>query len=187
MRILIIISRVLVGSLFIVSGLIKASRCVIEPPHPARKDYLGIMEELARFGEDAYRELIGSEGLLDYFYEVTPVDAGSRTLKDAINEAIRDWVTNVETTHYLLGSALGPHPYPRIVRDFQRIIGDDHIPITEDDDAPTSCLEPGVDGCWFSPLGVRHMTHCRVATGILIRYLCRLGIGTDDQDLGVLW
>ncbi|HDQ73026.1 MAG TPA: tryptophan synthase subunit beta [Chloroflexi bacterium] len=55
--------------------------------------------------------------------EVRPVDAGSRTLKDAINEAIRDWVTHVRTTHYLLGSALGPHPYPRIVRDFQRVIG----------------------------------------------------------------
>ncbi len=57
--------------------------------------------------------------------EVRSVDAGSRTLKDAINEAIRDWVTNVRTTHYLLGSALGPHPYPRIVRDFQRVIGDE--------------------------------------------------------------
>jgi tryptophan synthase beta chain len=57
--------------------------------------------------------------------EVRPVDAGSSTLKDAINEAIRDWVTNVRTTHYLLGSALGPHPYPRIVRDFQRVIGDE--------------------------------------------------------------
>jgi tryptophan synthase beta chain len=57
--------------------------------------------------------------------EVRPVDSGSRTLKDAINEAIRDWVTHVETTHYLLGSALGPHPYPRIVRDFQRVIGDE--------------------------------------------------------------
>ena len=57
--------------------------------------------------------------------EVHPVSSGSRTLKDAINEAIRDWVTNVETTHYLLGSALGPHPYPTIVRDFQSIIGDE--------------------------------------------------------------
>ena len=55
--------------------------------------------------------------------EVRPVSSGSRTLKDAINEAIRDWVTNVETTHYLLGSALGPHPYPTIVRDFQSVIG----------------------------------------------------------------
>jgi tryptophan synthase beta chain len=55
--------------------------------------------------------------------EVRPVDAGSRTLKDAINEAMRDWVTNVRTTHYLLGSVLGAHPYPTMVRDFQSVIG----------------------------------------------------------------
>ncbi len=55
--------------------------------------------------------------------EVRSVTSGSRTLKDAINEAIRDWVTNVETTFYLIGSAVGPHPYPRIVRDFQSVIG----------------------------------------------------------------
>lgn len=55
--------------------------------------------------------------------EVRPVSSGSRTLKDAINEAIRDWVTNVRTTHYLLGSVLGPHPYPTMVRDFQSVIG----------------------------------------------------------------
>ncbi len=55
--------------------------------------------------------------------EVRPVDSGSRTLKDAINEAIRDWVSNVGGTYYLLGSALGPHPYPTMVRDFQSVIG----------------------------------------------------------------
>ena len=55
--------------------------------------------------------------------QVRPVDSGTRTLKDAINEAIRDWVTNVADSHYLLGSALGPHPYPTIVRDFQAVIG----------------------------------------------------------------
>ena len=55
--------------------------------------------------------------------EVVPVSTGSRTLKDAINEAIRDWVTNVRTTHYILGSVLGPHPYPMVVRDFQSVIG----------------------------------------------------------------
>ena len=55
--------------------------------------------------------------------EVREVDSGSRTLKDAINEALRDWVTNVADTYYLLGSALGPHPYPRMVRDFQSVIG----------------------------------------------------------------
>ncbi len=54
---------------------------------------------------------------------VQPVESGSQTLKDAINEAIRDWVTNVRTTYYLLGSALGPHPYPMMVRDFQSVIG----------------------------------------------------------------
>jgi tryptophan synthase beta chain len=54
---------------------------------------------------------------------VEAVESGSKTLKDAINEAIRDWVTNVETTHYLLGSVLGPHPYPMMVRDFQSVIG----------------------------------------------------------------
>jgi tryptophan synthase beta chain len=57
--------------------------------------------------------------------EVIGVDAGSRTLKDAINEAMRDWVTNVHTSHYLLGSVLGAHPYPQIVRDFQKIIGEE--------------------------------------------------------------
>lgn len=57
--------------------------------------------------------------------EVRPVESGSRTLKDAINEAIRDWVTNVGDSYYLLGSALGPHPYPTIVRDFQSVIGDE--------------------------------------------------------------
>jgi tryptophan synthase beta chain len=57
--------------------------------------------------------------------EVIGVDSGSRTLKDAINEAMRDWVTNVRTSHYLLGSVLGAHPYPEIVRDFQKIIGEE--------------------------------------------------------------
>ena len=55
--------------------------------------------------------------------EVVPVDSGSRTLKDAINEAMRDWSENVATTHYVLGSALGPHPYPTMVREFQSVIG----------------------------------------------------------------
>jgi tryptophan synthase beta chain len=55
--------------------------------------------------------------------KVIPVSSGSRTLKDAINEAIRDWVTNASDTYYLLGSVVGPHPYPTIVRDFQSVIG----------------------------------------------------------------
>ena len=72
--------------------------------------------DIARQQPNVYRmKLLGAE--------VRPVSSGSRTLKDAINEAIRDWVTNVRDTHYLLGSALGPHPYPAMVRDFQAIIG----------------------------------------------------------------
>jgi tryptophan synthase beta chain len=57
--------------------------------------------------------------------QVVPVMTGSRTLKDAVNEAMRDWVTNVETTHYLLGTVAGPHPFPTMVRDFQKIIGEE--------------------------------------------------------------
>ena len=55
--------------------------------------------------------------------KVIPVQSGQKTLKDAINEAMRDWVTNVRDTHYLIGSAIGPHPFPTIVRDFQSVIG----------------------------------------------------------------
>ncbi|HTX49335.1 MAG TPA: tryptophan synthase subunit beta, partial [Caulobacteraceae bacterium] len=57
--------------------------------------------------------------------EVRPVTSGSATLKDAMNEALRDWVTNVEDTYYLIGSAAGPHPYPAMVRDFQKVIGEE--------------------------------------------------------------
>src|SRR5436305_298911 len=57
--------------------------------------------------------------------EVRPVSSGSRTLKDAINEAMRDWVASVESTHYCIGSVMGPHPYPWMVREFQRIVGEE--------------------------------------------------------------
>jgi tryptophan synthase beta chain len=77
--------------------------------------YMG-EEDIRRQALNVFRmKLLGAE--------VRPVGSGSRTLKDAINEAIRDWVTNVETTHYLLGSVVGPHPYPAMVRDFQSVIG----------------------------------------------------------------
>jgi tryptophan synthase beta chain len=73
-------------------------------------------EDMARQAPNVRRmRLLGAE--------VKGVDSGSRTLKDAINEAMRDWVTNVRTTHYLLGSVLGSHPYPMMVRDFQAVIG----------------------------------------------------------------
>jgi tryptophan synthase beta chain len=77
--------------------------------------YMG-EEDMRRQALNVYRmKLLGAS--------VEPVGSGSRTLKDAINESIRDWVTNVETTHYLIGSVVGPHPYPMMVRDFQSVIG----------------------------------------------------------------
>ncbi|HEY42325.1 MAG TPA: tryptophan synthase subunit beta [Dehalococcoidia bacterium] len=77
--------------------------------------YMGT-EDIRRQSMNVFRmKLLGAE--------VRPVDSGSRTLKDAVNEAIRDWVTNVETSYYLLGSSVGPYPYPMIVRDFQSVIG----------------------------------------------------------------
>ncbi|MFZ0661823.1 MAG: tryptophan synthase subunit beta [Acidobacteriaceae bacterium] len=77
--------------------------------------YMGV-EDMQRQELNVYRmRLLGAE--------VRGVNSGSKTLKDAINEAMRDWVTNVRTTHYLLGSVLGAHPYPTMVRDFQRVIG----------------------------------------------------------------
>jgi tryptophan synthase beta chain len=77
--------------------------------------YMG-EEDVQRQALNVYRmELLGAE--------VRPVGSGTRTLKDATNEAIRDWVTNVETTHYIIGSVVGPDPFPRMVRDFQSIIG----------------------------------------------------------------
>jgi Pyridoxal-phosphate dependent enzyme. len=57
--------------------------------------------------------------------KVTPVKTGTGTLKDAVNEAIRNWVTNIDDTFYVMGSVVGPHPYPTMVRDFQRVIGDE--------------------------------------------------------------
>jgi tryptophan synthase beta chain len=77
--------------------------------------YMGT-EDMERQSLNVYRmRLMGAK--------VTPVDSGSRTLKDAINEAMRDWTTNVRTTHYILGSVLGPHPFPVMIRDFQSVIG----------------------------------------------------------------
>lgn len=84
---------------------------------------LGIECEVYMGTEDMRRQALNVVRMRLLGAKVTEVDSGSRTLKDAINEAMRDWVTNVETTHYVLGSVLGAHPYPRMVRDFQVIIG----------------------------------------------------------------
>ena len=81
--------------------------------------YMGYKDMVRQKTNVLRMDLLGSK--------VHPVKSGSRTLKDAINEAIRDWITNVESTYYLIGSAVGPHPYPVMVRDFQRVIGDEII------------------------------------------------------------
>jgi tryptophan synthase beta chain len=73
--------------------------------------------------EDVRRQRLNVFNMRTMGAEVRPVETGSRTLRDAINEAMRDWMASVETTHYILGSVVGPHPFPRIVRDFQSIIG----------------------------------------------------------------
>ncbi len=84
---------------------------------------LGLTCEVYMGTEDMRRQALNVVRMRLLGASVTAVDSGSRTLKDAINEAMRDWVTNVETTHYVLGSVLGAHPYPMMVRDFQAIIG----------------------------------------------------------------
>jgi tryptophan synthase beta chain len=75
--------------------------------------------------EDTKRQALNVARMKLLGAEVVPVTSGSKTLKDAINEAMRDWVTNVETTHYLLGTVAGPHPFPEMVRDFHKIIGEE--------------------------------------------------------------
>jgi tryptophan synthase beta chain len=86
---------------------------------------LGLQCEVYMGADDMIRQALNVVRMRLLGATVTRVDAGSRTLKDAINEAMRDWVTNVESTHYLLGSVLGPHPYPLMVREFQSVIGNE--------------------------------------------------------------
>ncbi|MDE2059883.1 MAG: tryptophan synthase subunit beta [candidate division NC10 bacterium] len=110
----------------------------------------------ARFGltcevymgtEDMRRQALNVVRMRLLGAKVTPVESGSRTLKDAINEAMRDWVTNVETTHYVLGSVLGAHPYPMMVRDFQSVIGKEtRAQILELEGRLPSCLVACVGG-----------------------------------------
>jgi tryptophan synthase beta chain len=84
---------------------------------------LGLHAEVYMGSEDMDRQKLNVHRMKMLGAKVHPVESGSRTLKDAINEALRDWVTNIQDTYYLLGSVVGPHPYPTMVRDFQSIIG----------------------------------------------------------------
>jgi len=98
------------------------------------------VEDMARQELNVYRmRLLGAR--------VIPVESGSRTLKDAINEALRDWVTNVRTTFYVIGSVVGPHPYPAMVRDFQSVIGREaRAQMLEDTGRLPDCLLACVGG-----------------------------------------
>jgi tryptophan synthase beta chain len=84
---------------------------------------LGLKAEIFMGTEDVKRQRLNVFRMKLLGAKVHPVESGSKTLKDAINEALRDWVTNVRTTYYLIGSVVGPHPYPMMVRDFQSVIG----------------------------------------------------------------
>ena len=84
---------------------------------------LGLRAEVYMGSEDMERQKLNAYRMKMLGAKVHPVESGSKTLKDAINEALRDWVTNVQDTYYLLGSVVGPHPYPTMVRDFQSVIG----------------------------------------------------------------
>jgi tryptophan synthase beta chain len=84
---------------------------------------MGLKCEVYMGSDDMKRQALNVLRMKILGAQVKPVDSGTKTLKDAINEALRDWVTNVRTTHYLIGSAVGPHPFPTMVRDFQSVIG----------------------------------------------------------------
>jgi tryptophan synthase beta chain len=86
---------------------------------------LGLKAEVYMGVEDMKRQRLNVFRMKLLGAEVHPVESGSKTLKDSINEALRDWVTNLESTYYLIGSVVGPHPYPMLVRDFQSVIGNE--------------------------------------------------------------
>ena len=111
--------------------------------------------------------------------QVIPVYSGSRTLKDAVNEAMRDWVTNLATTHYLVGSAVGPHPFPTMVRDFQKIIGQEirlqmHEAKGKLPDAVVACVGGGSNaiGTFYDFIGEKSVRLIGVEAG---------GEGEDDK------
>ncbi len=115
--------------------------------------YMG-SEDVKRQSPNVYRmHLLGAK--------VVPVDSGSRTLKDALNEALRDWVTNVERTFYIIGTVAGPHPYPMMVRDFQRVIGDEclvQMPelVGRQPDAVIACVGGGSNAMGIFYPYIRH-------------------------------
>jgi tryptophan synthase beta chain len=129
--------------------------------------------------EDTKRQALNVARMKMLGAEVIPVTSGSRTLKDAINEAMRDWVTNVETTHYLLGTVAGPHPFPTMVRDFHKIIGEE---AREQVLALTGRLPDAVLACvggGSNAIGIFH----RFITDVNVR-LIGLEAGGDGVETG---
>lgn len=114
---------------------------------------LGLGSEVYMGTRDVERQRLNVYRMNLLGSKVVPVDSGSRTLKDAINEAIRDWITNVGDTYYLLGSAVGPHPYPIMVRDFQSVIGREIIEQLGEPDVAVACVGGGSNAIGtFHPL-----------------------------------
>lgn len=126
--------------------------------------YMGA-EDIQRQAPNVYRmKLLGAT--------VVPVESGSRTLKDALNEAMRDWVTNVDSTFYILGTAAGPHPYPMMVRDFQAVVGDEcklQMPelIGRQPDVVVACVGGGSNaiGLFYPYIGVEGVRMVGVEAG----------------------
>ena len=114
---------------------------------------LGLNAEIYMGSKDVERQRLNVYRMNLLGARVVPVDSGSRTLKDAINEAIRDWIANVNDTYYLLGSAVGPHPYPAMVRDFQSVIGSEIIGQMGAPDVAVACVGGGSNAIGtFHPL-----------------------------------
>ena len=107
-------------------------------------DALGLKAEVYMGTEDCERQRLNVFRMKLLNAQVHPVETGSKTLKDSINEAFRDWVTNLETTYYLIGSVVGPHPYPMMVRDFQSVIG---MELKEQFQKMEGCLPDALVAC----------------------------------------
>jgi tryptophan synthase beta chain len=133
---------------------------------------LGLECDVYMGAEDVDRQALNVFRMRLLGARVIPVEAGARTLKDAINEALRDWVTNVRTTYYLLGSAMGPHPYPMMVRDFQSVIGREarrqlRAAAGRDPDFLVACVGGGSNaiGLFYPFIGARRVRIIGVEAG----------------------
>jgi tryptophan synthase beta chain len=118
--------------------------------------------------------------------EVRPVHGGSGTLKDAVSEALRDWVTNVETSHYCLGSTMGPHPYPQIVRDFQRVIGDETAAQLMDTEGRLPDMAIACVGGGSNALGLLHRFIGEPSVRLAVAEAAGEGIGSGRHAAALL-